>query len=71
MYGISTVELEDLEANMNRRTEYCLCENMERNNIEIFGFCKKHGAALEALKNTLRNRLFSLEQMTSIVTVFQ
>ena len=70
MYGISTVELEDLEAN-NRRTEYCLCENMERNNIEIFGFCKKHGAALEALKNTLRNQLFSLEQMTSIVTVFR
>ena len=43
MYGISTVELEDLEINRNRRTEYCLCENMERNSIEIFGFCKKNG----------------------------
>ena len=30
MYGISKVEMEDLEANRNRRTEYCLCENMEK-----------------------------------------
>ena len=68
MYGISTVELEDLETNRNRRTEHCLCENMEGYNIEIFDFCKKHGTALVALKK-IRNRLFSLENITAIVTV--
>ena len=71
MSSISTVELKYLKTNRNRKTEYCLCENMETYNIKIFGFCKEHGTALVALKNTIRNGLFSLEKMTSIVTVFQ